>query len=125
MKFLLDTHILLWWLKADRLLSSNAQQIIENTSNQILVSSVNLWEIALKNSLGRLEIDLDDLRHCIDQSGFDYLPILPAHALAISGLKPLHCDPFDRMLVAQSRIESARLLTHDALVASYEHTILV
>ncbi len=126
MRILLDTHILLWWLKDDRRLSDDAVNIIENAANDILISAVNTWEIAIKKSLGRIQIDMIELLESIKSSGLGILNITVNHTCQISNLPNHHKDPFDRMLIAQSIVEPMRLLTHDDTLIQYgKHVLLV
>jgi len=80
MRVLLDTHILLWWLKDDRKLSNVAADIIENTANDIFISAVNAWEISIKKSLGRIQIDMDQFLESITNSGLGVLNVTVNHA---------------------------------------------
>ena len=126
MYLLLDTHILLWWLNDDPLLPPRAATLIADRRNEILVSPMSLWEIAIKSQLGRLEADVNEVRTAALQSGFRPLPFSLDHAAAIARLPQHHRDPFDRGLVAQALLEPAHLLTHDESLAAYgEHVLLV
>ena len=125
MRILLDTHILLWWLKDDRRLSDAALNIIENAANDILISAVNTWEIAIKKSLGRIQIDMNELLEVIKSSGLGVLNITVNHTCQISNLPNHHNDPFDRMLIAQSIVEPMRLLTHDDTLMQYGDQVLL
>lgn len=126
MRVLLDTHILLWWLKDDRKLSDAAINIIENAANDIFISAVNAWEVAIKKSLGRIQIDMDDFLESIKSSGLGVLNITVNHACQVSNLPDHHKDPFDRMLIAQSIVEPMRLLTHDETLMQYgKHVLFV
>ena len=125
MKILLDTHILLWWLSNSKQLPKPAYSIIENPANTIFVSAASLWEIALKQMLDRITVSFPDLQKAVEGSGFLPLPITFDHCGQI-GILPLHHrDPFDRMLVAQSMIEPAILLTHDKTLKLYGSTVKV
>ena len=126
MRILLDTHILLWWLKDDRKLSDTAVTIIGNAANDIFMSAVNAWEIAIKKSLGRIQIDMDEFLESIKSSGLGVLNITVNHACQVSSVPDHHKDPFDRMLIAQSIVEPMRLLTHDDTLIQYgKHVLLV
>ncbi len=126
MRVLLDTHILLWWLKDDSKLSADAVNIIENPTNDILISAVNTWEIAIKKSMGRIQIDMNELLKSIKSSGLGVLDITVNHTCQVSNLHYHYQDPFDRMLIAQSIVEPMRLLTHDDTLIQYgEHVLLV
>ena len=119
MRLLLDTHVLLWWLSDDRKLAKNAREIIANTTNDVLVSSASLWEVAIKAALGRIDVELDDLEDAIARNGFRSLPIGFRHALTAGRLPPIHRDPFDRMLVAQASVEELRIVSHDRVFERY------
>jgi PIN domain nuclease of toxin-antitoxin system len=118
-RLLLDTHVLLWWLADDRKLDRTAREIIGNPGNDVLVSSVSVWEISIKAALGRLEIELDDLEDAILRNGFRPLPIGFRHAVTVGRLPPLHRDPFDRMLIAQASVEELRIMSHDRVFERY------
>lgn len=121
MKFLLDTHILLWAAGLPGKLPRAARKIIEEPDNLLLFSPVNLWEIVIKRSLGRDDFQVDPrlLHRGLRDNGYEELPVTGGHALAAGDLPPLHKDPFDRMLVAQSIEEGVTLLTSDPVVARY------
>jgi PIN domain nuclease of toxin-antitoxin system len=116
--FLIDTHILLWWLHDDKHLSLKARKLISQLSNSIFVSAVSAWEISIKKSLHKL-IAPDNLTQAILHSGFQLLPIDFNHAEFVGSLPNYHNDPFDRMLVAQAKIENLHLMTHDKRLVQY------
>ena len=119
MRLLLDTHILLWWLRNHPALSLRARALISDPVNNVFVSPISLWEIAIKTRLGKLAADVDEIREAVAAYGFVPFPFLIEHAVAVSQLPDHHRDPFDRALIAQARGEPLRLLTHDALLAAY------
>lgn len=121
MKLLLDTHLLLWAASAPKKLSTKARRLIENPENELYFSAVSLWEIAIKNSLGRADFSVNArlLRRGLRDNGYNELPMRSEHAVAIDSLPPLHKDPFDRLLIAQALTEGITLLTADAVVAGY------
>ncbi len=119
MTFLLDTHVLLWWLSDDPLLSAKVRSLISDESNLIFVSSVSAWEIAIKKSLGKLEAP-DDLEWALKENDFKELSLTIQHALAVGGLSNHHNDPFDRMLAAQAKCESLTLITSDEKLTHYD-----
>ncbi len=123
MDILLDTHILLWWLADDARLSEKARALIADQANQITVSAATAWEVVIKKALGKLSID-GDLEQEIGRQGFAMLPVTFAHATEISSLPAIHRDPFDRMLVAQARIENLRLLTVDQNILRYPANVI-
>ncbi|WP_332691482.1 type II toxin-antitoxin system VapC family toxin [Bosea sp. (in: a-proteobacteria)] len=121
MKLLLDTHLLLWAAGRPDLLSAEALALIGDTGSELTFSAVSLWEVAIKNALGRADfsVNLRALRRGLLENGYREVPVLGEHALALETLPPHHRDPFDRMLVAQARIEGITLLTSDATLARY------
>ncbi len=125
MKIIIDTHILLWWVVNDRRLSQKARRLIENPKNNIIVSATSIWEIAIKQTLGRIKIDLKELEEAITANAFESLPVKLHHAVEVSELPPHHNDPFDRMLVAQCLVETAYLLTHDEHLHKYGKAVMV
>jgi PIN domain nuclease of toxin-antitoxin system len=118
---LLDTHLLLWAAGPLERLSAQARHLIDDPNNEMLFSVASLWEIAIKRGLRRtdFQVDVRLLRRGLLDNGYQELAITAEHALAVDGLPPLHKDPFDRMLVAQSMAEGITLLTADPLVAQY------
>jgi PIN domain nuclease of toxin-antitoxin system len=115
-RFLLDTHALLWWLFDDARLSSTARGIVSDPDHEILVSAASAWEISTKHRLGRLDSAaplLADLPGWLVRAGFRELPISVAHARKAGGWRNDHRDPFDRMLAAQSALEDVPLLSRD------------
>jgi PIN domain nuclease of toxin-antitoxin system len=121
MKFLLDTHTLLWWLTGDERLSARALQAIQSARNTIWVSPVSGWELATKFRLGKLpgaERILPKLPALIEESRLRILPIAFTHALKAGSLDHPHRDPFDRMLTAQAMVEELVLVTLDPACVS-------
>lgn len=123
MRLLIDTHVLLWWLAGPAGLSPDAAVAIRSRDNDIFVSVASLWEIAIKQSSGKLKVDVD-VRECMREQNFDELPILGHHAEAILALPRHHGDPFDRMLVAQALCEGLTLVTYDREMTAYDVPIL-
>lgn len=122
MRLLLDTHVFLWWMAGDAKLSRTARTAIANAENEIFVSAVSGWEIATKVRLGVLTLpeppDLFML-NALRGNAFGVLPITLAHTLHEFRLPPHHPDPFDRLLVAQAKVEEVALITDDTLVTRY------
>ena len=123
MKLLLDSHAFLWWLGDDNQLGPGARRAIENVDSLVYVSAATAWEIALKRANSKLEAP-GDIREWIEQSAFSDLPVEVEHAVASAELPWHHKDPFDRLLVAQARIEDMTLVTRDDEVRQYEVSIL-
>ena len=121
MKLLLDTQLLLWAAGRPERLSASARKQIKNPNNEILFSAASLWEITIKNSLGREDFRVEPrlLRRGLLDNGYTELPVTSQHAVSIDGLPALHKDPFDRMLLAQALTEGITLLTSDAQLARY------
>ena len=119
MRLLLDTHILLWWVTADRRLSKSLAKTLASAENDVAVSAASIWEIAIKRALGRIEVDLDELLSSIHADGFSELPMRFAHALRLESLPRHHDDPFDRILIAQAIAEGRRLVTRDDAILAY------
>lgn len=121
MKLLLDTQILLWAAGQPERLSAAARKLLNNLRNELLFSAASLWEIAIKNTLGREDFRVEPrlLRRGLLDNGYTELPVTSQHAVSIDGLPPLHKDPFDRLLLAQATSEGITLLTGDAQLARY------
>jgi PIN domain nuclease of toxin-antitoxin system len=118
MNLLLDTHIILWWLKDDPLLSARHKELISNTEHVCFISAASIWEISIKSALGKLEIPdsyIEELR----LEGFQELPIHWKHTNRVKYLPFHHRDPFDRLLIAQAKIEKFTLLTVDEYIPLY------
>jgi PIN domain nuclease of toxin-antitoxin system len=120
-KFLLDTHLLLWAAGEPGRLSKQARTLIDNPDNELLFSAASLWEVAIKRGLGREDFKVDArlLRRGLLDNGYSELPIISDHVVATESLPLIHKDPFDRILVAQATVEGVTLLTIDSLVSQY------
>jgi len=118
LRILLDTHLLLWWLEDSPSLSAQARETIAGPGNTVFVSAVSLWEIWLKQSLGKLRLPGGFMER-LAAEGFENLPLTAAHTRQVSLLPWHHRDPFDRMLVAQAQVEKLMLLTADGALAAY------
>jgi PIN domain nuclease of toxin-antitoxin system len=116
--YLLDTHILLWWLANDPRLSKTARICIANPAHKIFVSAVSIWEIAVKKSLGKLSVP-DNFIAATAKAGFEALPVTFAHAMRVVSLPLHHNDPFDRLLIAQALEQGFVLITQDEKVHQY------
>jgi PIN domain nuclease of toxin-antitoxin system len=121
MRLLLDTHLLLWAAGQPERLPAAARALLEDQRNELVFSPASLWEVAIKSGLGRddFQVDARLLRRGLLDNGYQELPISSEHVVAIDGLPPLHKDPFDRLLVAQSMVEGILLLTADEQVSQY------
>ena len=124
MKLLLDTHILLWLMQDAPQLSPAARRLIVDAES-VYVSSVSLWEVAIKRSLGKLRLDLDELDRHLAASAIQALGVSWAHARQLRQLPAHHGDPFDRMLIAQAMAEPLHLLTYDIALAPYSELVML
>jgi len=122
MHILLDTHLFIWWLKDDVHLSKKARALITE-ADIVYISSVSVWEAAIKIQLGKLEADINALVAAIRTEGFMELPVTAKHAAMVATLPGWHRDPFDRMLIAQALSEPLRLLTADAALKPYSELV--
>ena len=123
MNLLLDTHVLLWWLDDNPALPRAGRKAIANPDNLIILSSVVIWEIRIKQALGKLEIT-PDFFQVLKNQGFEFLSITSEHAYAVGDLPMHHRDPFDRMIIAQAKLEGLSVVTHDAAFKNYTVPIL-
>jgi PIN domain nuclease of toxin-antitoxin system len=123
MNLLLDTHVLIWVFSQDPRLSQTATEAIRDGHNLVFASAATAWEIAIKKALGELKVP-DNYREGLRRYRFTPLDITTEHALAVEQLPPHHKDPFDRMLIAQARIERLTLVTHDPKIRAYGIPIL-
>ncbi|HEX4311971.1 MAG TPA: type II toxin-antitoxin system VapC family toxin [Acidobacteriaceae bacterium] len=121
MKLLLDTHLLLRAAESIERVPPGVRVSMADPKNELLFSVASLWEIAIKSSLKRpdFQVDARVLRRGLIDNGYQELPILSEHAVAIDALPPIHKDPFDRLLIAQATVEGITLLTDDTTVAQY------
>jgi PIN domain nuclease of toxin-antitoxin system len=122
-RLLLDSEVVLWSLHSPERLPAEAVTAITDPVNSVDVSVASLWELAIKQSIGRLTVDADLREHLALQS-FSELPVLGEHALAVRELPPHHRDPFDRLLIAQARCEGLTIVTADRAFAAYDVPIM-
>ena len=116
-RLLLDTHVGLWWLQGSDRLKDSVVVLLKDATNEVFVSAASVWEIVIKQGLGKLEAP-DDLLDLIEQSGFEALLISCFHAEQAGRLPLAHKDPFDRMLIAQAQAEGLILVTHNEAILS-------
>jgi len=128
MRLLLDTQIAIWSIAGSERLRRHVRQLLSETSTDVLVSSVSIWEIAIKHALGKASAPPfsggEAIDHC-HTMGYDLLPITPEHAAAVGTLPLHHGDPFDRLLVAQALTEPLRLVTADKRLTAYSDTVML
>ena len=125
MTLLLDTHLLLWAAGDPGRLSSKAQGLLSDPATELIFSTASIWEVVIKNALGRSDFSVDprQLRNGLIQNDYSELEIRSEHALAVGSLPPIHKDPFDRILIAQAQVENVTLLTTDDMVVRYSGPI--
>ena len=124
MRYLLDTHVLLWWIADDPKLSADTRNTITDPNHDIVVSTASIWEAAIKRALGKLRFETRVLLDTLRRGVLPVLPITAEHALAAGDLPRHHDDPFDRMLVAQALAEGLTIVTRDARIRAYEAAII-
>jgi len=126
MKFLLDTHIFLWWIAASQLLSQTARDIISDGNSELYWSTASSWEVAIKYKIGRLplpEVPELFIPTELAKNRIDSLPIVGDHSFRAGQLPIHHRDPFDRMLIAQAQIENMEIVSSDRQISLYDVNI--
>ena len=127
MRYLLDTHAFLWWDTNSAKLSSHVFNLMQDKNNTLYLSLVSIWEMQIKSQLGKLKLP-DNLETIIDrqqrENRIQLLAIGTQHVFALTGLPNHHKDPFDRLLIAQARVENLSLITRDAKIATYPVTVV-
>lgn len=122
--YLADTHVFLWYATSARTLKEETYRILGEPANRVFISVASIWEIAIKQGLGKLEPLDREPEQVVDDSRFRLLDINSLHAKTAGRLPLLHRDPFDRMLVAQAQIEDLVLITDDPRIGQYGVTTL-
>ncbi|PWS33667.1 type II toxin-antitoxin system VapC family toxin [Pedobacter paludis] len=122
MNLLLDTHIVIWFITSDKNLSKTIKTQIEDPENKCFISIASYWELSIKYSLGRIDLNaaLEKIFDIIEESGFEILPITLTHILKLQQLEHIHNDPFDRIIIAQATVEKLTLVSKDAYFPSYQ-----
>jgi PIN domain nuclease of toxin-antitoxin system len=126
MDLLIDTHAVIWFITEDSKLPLKTKKIIENSENTCFVSIATYWEIAIKHSLGRLNLnsDLENIFRIIENTGFELLPITINQILINSGLEHHHHDPFDRIIISQAITEKLAIITKDRFFKEYNVKVI-
>lgn len=132
MKILLDTHVAIWAVKDSPSLSNEVKRMLEDENNEVFYSTASIWETMIKHSIrpDQIPIDGDELEDYCEGSGFQVLPIFNRHAVAIKTLRlredaPRHKDPFDRILLAQAKVENMKFMTHDEKIPYYDEDFII
>ncbi|MEK7794503.1 MAG: type II toxin-antitoxin system VapC family toxin [Candidatus Hydrogenedentota bacterium] len=123
MRLLLDTHVFVWWILEPARVSKQVEMAIRAQDSRVFVSVASIWEIGIKRAKGKLELPRD-LRSQLVRESFESVGITLDHALASVDLPGHHLDPFDRMIVAQARLENMTLATHDRRLAEYSLDVI-
>lgn len=118
MNYLLDTHIVLWWLTEPEKLAIKTQKIIKNKAENIFISSISFWEMAIKQSIGKLNLPTNILE-LLTSEGFVIMPVTAKECLAVADLPMLHSDPFDRLLIVQAKLNDLVIITRDEKMTLY------
>jgi PIN domain nuclease of toxin-antitoxin system len=126
MNLLIDTHAVIWFITEDSKLPLKTKKIIENTENNCFVSIATYWEIAIKHSLGRLNLDseLENIFRIIEKTGFEILPITTNQILINARLPQHHQDPFDRIIIAQAIQDDLRIVSKDGQFKNYQVSLI-
>ena len=119
MRYLLDTHILLGWLADNKKLQEKTMELIKNPDNQIFISVASAWEMSIKSKIGKLSLGTS-IQDCFESSGFLVLDIVLNHVLELDKLPPYHQDPFNRILIAQAKVEGLILVSDDIKIKKYD-----
>jgi PIN domain nuclease of toxin-antitoxin system len=119
--YLIDTHLLLWAAGQPDRLSAAATSILDDPTSGLMFSSAAVWEVAIKTARGRSDFTVDPrlFRRALIENGYTELPISSEHAVGVLDLPPHHADPFDRIQIAQARIDGIVFLTRDTALADY------
>lgn len=124
MRLLLNFHALFWAILTPEKLRPETVDAITDPSSTVLFSAVNLWELAIKRAKGKFDFDDDVMLEVVKQQDFVELPVTTRHGLEAAALPPHHGDPFDRMLIAQARLEGLTLITSDRAMWAYRVLLL-
>jgi PIN domain nuclease of toxin-antitoxin system len=128
LRLLLDTHVAVWALGSPKRLDPSIIRLIGNARNEVFVSAISVFEIALKRSRTRRsmpDVSATDFRALVERAGYKLLPVTADHAEVVEDLPDIHADPYDRLLVAQALTVPLRLVTHDETIAAYSDTIIL
>ena len=123
MKYLLDTHIFLWWITDNIKLQRSTRDLISDKGNKLFLSSASLWEIMIKFKLNKIDLPENPkiyLKKQVEINSINILNITMEHSLETFDLPEIHKDPFDRMLIAQARVEKLTIVTSDSFIKQYD-----
>jgi PIN domain nuclease of toxin-antitoxin system len=122
MKYLLDTHVIIWMIEDSPYLPPTVKEIIKNPENRIAICSISLWEIAIKMNIGKLtlSIEFDKLIDILKRGDFDFLQVEAEYISGLHKLPMLHKDPFDRLIISSALVEEMTLITIDQNIQKYD-----
>ena len=122
MQLLIDTQIFIWFVENDNQLPVSISKELESSKNSIIISIASLWEMAIKISLGKLQLNcsIEKMIDLLYKNGFEILPILPEHIIKLSTLEYYHRDPFDRIIISQGLSEKIPIVTSDETFDAYK-----
>jgi len=124
LRLLLDSHIFVWWSAGDQRLGPRAEKMLLAPDVELFISAASWWELAVKQAIGKLRLNIPETRRSLEQRGVTGIPVTIAHAEQAGALPALHGDPFDHMLVAQALCEGLVLLTRDKSLKRYGTPVL-
>jgi PIN domain nuclease of toxin-antitoxin system len=121
MKILLDTQAFIWFVENDKQLPTKIKEYLEDSNNNIAISIASLWEMVIKMTLDKLQLncDIEEMIEKLYENGFDILPILPKHIIKLSTLDYIHRDPFDRIIISQGLTENILIVSSDKIFDEY------
>ena len=119
MRYLLDTHVVLWLGAAPERIPAGVMELMEDPSNTLLFSIASIWEIVIKAESGKLRITIDELLRELEQQPFEIIPVALRHMKGLEGLPAIHKDPFDRMLIAQTIVDNLTIVSADGHFGKY------
>ncbi|PZO44173.1 MAG: PIN domain nuclease [Pseudanabaena frigida] len=127
MKLLLDTHTFMWWHSEPEYIPKNTLTLLQDPDHEVILSVVSLWEMQIKIQLGKLTLR-DDLELMLkiqqERNNISLISVTLPHILELKNLPLHHKDPFDRMLIAQSKVENATLISRDSVFKSYQCSLI-
>lgn len=124
MRYLIDTHIFLWWLNDDEKISPKVYNIIKDPQNTIFLSTASLWEIVIKKNIGKLQFPDVKFPQLLESENFEELPINSRYLDSLNKLEKIHNDPFDRMIIAQAQTENMMILSQDKQILKYKVSVI-
>lgn len=119
MKLLLDTNALLWWFDDNPKLGRRARALIANSDSELMTSIVSLWEVSVKHRVGKMKANAAEIGRWLPSEGIALVPVKIAHLVALEALPSHHKDPFDHLILAQAKVEGAKIVTSDRAMADY------